>query len=210
MRLFYSPTSPFVRKVLVVAHETGLRDRIETVRAVVSPQRPNRELAPFNPLMTVPTLVDDAETTLFGSQVICAYLDALHEGPRLIPESGAAHWRVMVHQALADGMLEAGLKLREDEHRRAETHDDAWASGQRLKVKQALDEIERRLNEFTCPLDLGQISVAVAIAWLVFRNMAGDIRASWPRLASWSDTIAERPSMRATVPRDDAFTLARK
>ena len=31
MKLYYTPTSPFVRKVLVAAHELGLADRIDHV-----------------------------------------------------------------------------------------------------------------------------------------------------------------------------------
>jgi len=208
MRLFYSPTSPFVRKVLVVAHEAGLAARVETVRAVVSPQRPNAELAAVNPLMKVPTLLDDDGRALYGSQTICEYLDSLHEGPRLVPVSGPERWRVMVRQALADGILEAGLALREDEHRFAEPPEDGWRSGQRLKIRQALDRFEEHADELERPIDLGQIGLAVALSWLEFRNVAGDIRASRPRLARWLDGFAQRPSMRATAPRDDAYTRA--
>ena len=59
MKLFYSPASPFVRKVTVTAHETGLFDRIEPVPTTVAPVQPNPELARQNPLMKLPTLVTD-------------------------------------------------------------------------------------------------------------------------------------------------------
>ena len=37
MKLFYSPTSPFVRKVMVVAHEVGVADRLERLPSAASP-----------------------------------------------------------------------------------------------------------------------------------------------------------------------------
>ena len=53
----------------------------------------------------VPTLVLDDGSALFDSPVICDYLDRLHTGPRMIPESGAARWQVLREQALAtDGV----------------------------------------------------------------------------------------------------------
>jgi len=50
MKLYWSPRSPFARKVLVFAHEAGLAGRIETVRTLVSMTSPNRELMRVNPL----------------------------------------------------------------------------------------------------------------------------------------------------------------
>ena len=59
MKLRYTPRSPFVRKVLVVAHEHGLVDRIELVPTSLSPIQGNDSLALENPLMKVPNLVTD-------------------------------------------------------------------------------------------------------------------------------------------------------
>ena len=50
MKLHWSPRSPFVRKVMVAAHELGLADRIGTVRTVVAMTKVARELLPDNPL----------------------------------------------------------------------------------------------------------------------------------------------------------------
>ncbi len=59
MKIYYSPTSPYVRKVLAVAHELGLADRIERLPAAAHPVNRDREILAHNPLGQVPTLLTD-------------------------------------------------------------------------------------------------------------------------------------------------------
>ncbi|HLY90910.1 MAG TPA: glutathione S-transferase N-terminal domain-containing protein, partial [Acetobacteraceae bacterium] len=91
MKLHWSPRSPYVRKVMVVAHELGLADRIETVRTVVGGTTPHLELMRENPLGKIPTLVLEDGTILYDSPVICEYLDTLHAGEKLFP-AGSENW----------------------------------------------------------------------------------------------------------------------
>src|SRR5580658_9517781 len=90
MKLHWSPRSPFVRKVMIVAHERGVADRIALVRTVVEMTEPHAELMRDNPLSKIPTLVLDDGTVLFDSAVICEYLDALDGTPRLFPRGAKA------------------------------------------------------------------------------------------------------------------------
>ena len=85
MKLLWSSRSPFVRKVMVAAHEVGLADRIRTERVVVAANKPNADVMAVNPLNKIPTLVLDDGTVLYDSRVICEYLDTLHDGPKLFP-----------------------------------------------------------------------------------------------------------------------------
>ena len=87
MKLHWSPRSPFVRKVMVVAHDIGVADRIECVRTVAAMMKPHPDLMLDNPLSKIPTLVLDDGTIIYDSPVICEYLDQLHAGPRLVPAS---------------------------------------------------------------------------------------------------------------------------
>src|SRR5262245_6652742 len=112
MKLYYSAASPFVRKVMVTAQECGLAGRVSQEPLSTIPTKPNAELAKINPLMKLPTLVDDDGTTLFESSLICQYLDTLHRGRRLVPESGPARWRTLKLEALADGVCDAGILMR--------------------------------------------------------------------------------------------------
>jgi hypothetical protein len=88
MKLRYSPTSPFVRKVMVAAIETGLIERIEKIPTAVTPIKPNDDVARDNPLVKVPALTTDDGLILYDSPVICEYLDSLNGGAKLFPPSG--------------------------------------------------------------------------------------------------------------------------
>src|SRR6476620_10929557 len=117
MKLHWSPRSPFVRKVMVVAHETGLVDRLTCVRTVVAMKAPNAALLPDNPLSKIPTLVLDDGSPLYDSKVICEYLDTLHERIKLFPVEGPARWTALRRQALGDGFLDFLLLWRHERER---------------------------------------------------------------------------------------------
>ncbi len=112
MQLYAVSPSPFVRKVLVVAMETGLADRIEHVSSATTPTAPDMALTCFNPIGKLPTLLMDSGTALYDSRVICEYLDSLQDEIRLFPSDSADRWRVLRCQALADGVLDAAVLIR--------------------------------------------------------------------------------------------------
>ena len=202
MKLYYSAASPYVRKVMVTAIEAGLDGRIEQVPTAVMPTKPNADIAKDNPLMKVPTLVTDDGQVLYDSRVICEYLDSQHAGTKLIPAAGADRWRVLRWQAMADGITDAGLLCRYEAVVRAEDKRSAeWTAGQMAKVTQGLDMAEADSALLSGPITLGQIALACAIGWLEFRNVAGDIRKTRPRLTAWYDAFSRRPSMQATTPK---------
>lgn len=202
MKLYYAITSPFVRKVMVTAHETGLADRIQQIPTQVMPTNPNLELAKQNPLMKLPTLVDDHGDELYESSLICQYLDSLHTGHKLVPASGRNKWRVLRLEALADGIMDAGILLRyEDLFRKPELRNQDWIKGQTTKIKNGLDALEHNIDWLAGDLNLGQIAAACAIGWLEFRKPIGDVRAGRPKLTAWYEEFAQRPSMQATIPK---------
>jgi glutathione S-transferase len=202
MKLYYTPTSPFVRKVLVAAHELGLADRIETVLLRPTPTQADATLSRDNPLNKIPALVLDDGASLYDSPVICEYLDALAGGGRLLPAASPARWDVLRAQALADGVLDASiLVFYERLHRPKELHWDAWLAGQTQKALQGLDALDALAPRFGDAPDLGQVAAACAVGWLEFRAPFGDVRAGRPALAAWYERFAARPSMTATAPR---------
>ena len=75
MQLAYSPTSPYVRKVMVLLHETGQLDDVALQDQSGTPLAPADTLLPKNPLGKVPALERPDGPTLYDSRVICAYLD---------------------------------------------------------------------------------------------------------------------------------------
>jgi glutathione S-transferase len=197
MKLFYQTHSPYARQVLVLAHEIGLADRLEVTHHETSPTRRNEAVFAVNPLGKVPVLVLDDGFALFDSGVICDYLDGLHGGLRLIPPSGPARWRALRLQAVAHGISDAGSAVRhETERRPAPYRYPAMCDGQTRKLIAAYDFLERE-SALDGPLDLGQIALATALSWIEFRNLPG-FRDGRPRLQSWYDGFAQRPSMLAT------------
>src|SRR4051812_26133977 len=106
MKLHWSPRSPFVRKVMIVAHELGLAERLACVRTVAATTKPHAELMRDNPLSKIPTLVLDDGTVLYDSRVICEYLDGLHSGRKLFPTDPKARMVALRRQALGDGALD--------------------------------------------------------------------------------------------------------
>jgi glutathione S-transferase len=201
VKLYYTPTSPFVRKVLVSAHELGLAERIENVFLRPSPTQADPVLSRENPLSKIPALVLDDGSSLYDSPVICEYLDALAGGGRLLPASGASRWDALRTQALADGILDAGiLVFYERLSRPADLHWEAWLEGQSQKARQGLDALEAQASRFAETPDVGQIAAACAFAWLEFREPLGDVRAGRPALTAWYERFSARPSMQATIP----------
>ena len=200
MKLYYSSASPYVRKVLVCAHECGLSDQIELVPTKVVPSEPNRDYARVAPLMKVPSLERDDGSVLFDSAVICEYLDSKSKGPRLFPAPGDARWQALRLHALADGILDAAVLCRyENVVRPAELRWKAWIDGQLLKVDQALDFLEHNAGELE-GLHIGAVGVGCALGYLDFRYADRNWRGGRPKLAAWWETASRRPSFEKTVP----------
>jgi glutathione S-transferase len=200
MKIYYSVTSPFVRKCLVSAHELGLRERLELVSAAPHPVNRDAALVAVNPLGKVPTLITDEGSVIFDSRVICEYLNTLGDG-QLIPAPGLARWRVLTDQTLADGMLDAAVLTRYETNARPEAlRWDGWIGGQLEKVSCGLAELERRAGELAGRIDVGTIAIGCALGYLDFRYASMAWRARHPAMAAWYAAFAQRESMKTTQP----------
>ena len=200
MKLYYSATSPYVRKCLVSAHELGLRERIELLPATPHPVNRDRALVVRNPLGKVPTLVTEDGTVLYDSRVICEYLNALGDG-HLIPKQPAARWPIYRDEALADGILDAAVLVRYETFARPESlRWKDWIDGQLDKVTCSLAEIEGRAATLDQRVDVGTIATACALGYLDFRFAALGWKHTYPKTAAWFERFAARESMLATRP----------
>ena len=195
MLLFHTPTSPFVRKVTVLAREIGAP--LETTFLRPTPLQADPTLSKENPLNKIPVLVTP-DGPLYDSAVICEYLDREN---KMIPASGAARFRVLRLQALCDGILEAGVAIfYEKTTRPPELHFEPWLRGQAVKLNQALDALELEVVSFSSTVDLAQICAGITLGWLEFRKPVGDIRENRPKLFRWYEAFRQRPSMKDTEP----------
>lgn len=200
MKLFYSPTSPYVRKVMVLLHETGQLADVELVNAGGSPLDPAPELLGKNPLTKVPALERPDGVTLFDSRVICAFLDDRARAG-LYP-AAPTRWETLTLEALADGILDAALlmtyeaRLRPEEKRMAE-----WVDGQWSKTERACAALTSRwMSHLAGPLDMGQIAVGCALGYVDLRHDARGWRRNNDALAAWFETFESRPAMLETRP----------
>ena len=202
MKLRYSTTSPYVRKVLVAAIEVGQKDKIEII--LTNPWDPETDLPGDNPLGKVPTLITEDEKTLLNSSVICEYLDCLHEGPPLFPPAGDLRWQALRWQVLGDGILDASV-LRRVENKFREKHLQSadWIARQKKTIERVLTALEGEVTLIgQSPLTIGHISVGCALGYLDLRFPQDDWRAGHPALAAWYTDFSKRRSMAATVPKD--------
>jgi glutathione S-transferase len=199
MKLHWSPRSPFVRKVMIVARETGLIDRIDCVRTRVAMVEPNLALLPDNPLSKIPTLVLEDGSAIYDSRVICDYLDTLHSGQRLIPSEPRARLQVLCRQALADGFLDALLLWRNERDRPEERRSQPHLAAFRLKKDAVLDRLERDVAGFAdLPFDLAHIATGCTLSYMDFRFPDENWRDGHPALAKWHEGFEARPSVLAT------------
>ncbi len=201
MKLFYSPASPFARKVLVAAHETGAISRLETELAAVTPVAPNADIGAANSLGKIPTLVLDDGTGLFDSRVICEYLCSLAGDTALFPTSGDARWQALRLQSLGDGICDTAVGLRYELALRPEGQRWAeWIEKQRERLNRTFTQLENEIAGQVGTMTIGSAAVACALAYIDFRMPELEWRSGRPALTSWHETISARPSMVATVP----------
>lgn len=198
MKLHYSPTSPYVRKVLACAIARGIDGEIERVRT--NPHQSPPSLLADNPLSKVPCLVTDDGLALFDSPVICEYLDSVGDGPPMFPP-GAARWRALKLQALGDGILDAAVGRRGEQGKPREAARDAWMERQKTAVERAVALLESE-PPHRVP-DIGSIAVACALGYLDFRFAAEPWRERHPNLAAWYEEFSAHPALARTAP-DDA------
>ena len=196
VKLHWSPRSPFVRMVMVAAHELNLANQLTLVRTVAAMSEVNPQLSADNPLNKLPTLVLEDGTAMFDSRVILRVLDTdgrLHPPGR---EEGlaAARW-----QAMGMGLLDLLVLLRNERDRpenlRSHAHMTAW----KQKIANSLDWLEARASELAArPFDIGHIAVGCALGYLDLRFGEMDWRAGRSTLAQWGAVFEARPSALAS------------
>jgi glutathione S-transferase len=203
MRLYHSPTSPYVRKVMILIHEAGLADRVELVPSSGTPLDPGSLPLLQNPLGKVPVL-DTVDGPIFDSRVICRYLDDL-AGAGAYP-TGAALWRTLTLEAMADGILDAALLMVYETRLRPEPlRFQPWTDAQWAKIARALDTLETgwisdlNAGRSGCP-DMGHMALVAALGYVDFRLSGRNWRNGRPMLAAWAEGFMARTSVQATAP----------
>lgn len=193
-QLIYNPASPYARKVLVVAHETG---SLETI-SLKSVQVWEEEAAvrADNPLGKIPVLIHDRLGAVYDSRVICDLLISETGNTALMP-SGDPRWQTERHDALGQGVTDAALSLRADVTRGLDKEPDWYSQRMTRTVMAGVDEMERVLPEFKDTLTLGSIALACALSYIDFRHGHLNWREGRNSLTDWHAETIARPSFAA-------------
>ncbi|WP_265502559.1 glutathione S-transferase [Paracoccus beibuensis] len=203
IRLFHSPASPYVRKVLVTAHERGVADQVELLESAAWPVKRDPNIVRYNASGKVPCLLTEGDQPIFDSRVICAFIDSLGDAQGTVYPSGADRFRILTLEALAESTLDACLLCRyEVALRPEELRWQLWHDSQMEKVDSGLDALEGEwFDLLSRDFNAGSIAAASMLGYLDFRFVDKDWRADHRRLAEWFAEVSKRPSMQETMPK---------
>ena len=201
MKLLGAPASPYTRKVRIVLAEKRIECDFERVDVQPADNPVNRH----NPLGKIPTLVLDDGTALYDSRVIVEFLDNASPLSRLIPEENRERLAVRRWEALADGILDAGLLVRYESQRPQNEQSASWVGKQAARMRRGLAQMQADIAEKPwCQGErytLADIALGCCVGWIGFRSPAGiDWRAEYPGLAQHYDKLMERAAFADSVP----------
>jgi glutathione S-transferase len=201
MKLLAALPSPYTRKVRIVLAEKKIDCEIELVDVYAA----DNPVTPHNPLGKIPTLLLDDGTAVFDSRVIVGFLDSVSPLNRLLPEEKRDRVAVRRWEAVADGVLDAGLLLRYESQRPKAEQSKAWVERQLARMHRAMEHMQAELGERPwCHgerYSLADIALGCCVGWLDFRKPGGvDWHARYPALAAQYAKLMERPAFAETVP----------
>jgi glutathione S-transferase len=201
MKLLSSTASPYTRKVRIVLAEKKIECELEPVDVAPAENPVNTH----NPLGKIPTLILDDGTALYDSRVIVEFLDGKSPISRLIPEELRDRVAVRRWEALADGVLDAGLLVRYEALREQREQSKAWTDKQLGRIKRGMALMAADLGERPwCHAErysLADIAVGCCLGWLNFRKPGGlDWLAEYPGLGKHYEKLMARPAFADTVP----------
>jgi glutathione S-transferase len=201
MKLLAGLLSPYSRKVRVVLAEKKIECEMEQVDVQPVENAANAH----NPLGKIPTLVLDDGTALYDSRVIVEFLDSVSPISRLLPDGTRDRVAVRRWEALADGILDAGILVRYESIRDKKEQSKAWVEKQLARMHRGMAQLSSELGEKTwCHSDrysLADIAVGCCLGWLNVRKPGGtDWVAEYPVVARHYQKLMERPAFADTVP----------
>lgn len=199
MKLIGSYTSPFVRKISVILLEKGIT--FEFINE--QPYNAENGVANYNPLGKVPALVTDEGEIWYDSPIIAEYIDSLGVEPAMLPADPKAALKVRQLEALADGIMDAGLVAVRELARPVEQQSETEQLRQREKISRGLDALERYLQDGTLSVDtvnLATVAIACAIGYLNFRHVSPGWCVDRPLLVKLVENMFQRESFARTQP----------
>lgn len=198
MKLYSSLSSPYARKVRVVAHELGLSDLIDEIHC--DPFAPPPELLAANPLSRIPTLVTERGEALPDSTLVIEYLQTRGRGLTALPR-GSKRWAALRRAHVAEGVINAAFATVIEKRRPEGIRHVAFLDRQADVIRRSIAVLDLEAAELIVDTpSVVEISAGVALAYLDLRMPYLEWRKGHEPLERWFTVFAERPSMMATQP----------
>ena len=196
IRLYGTITSPFVRRVRIVAAELGLECELLESASDAGQAR----LREVTPIWKVPVAELDGQL-VFDSHVITELLLARVPGGPLAPLAlGDLTARNVI--SVADGALDSLINAFYFAKEGIAPDKAAYLQKQHARAENALSWLDRRAQGLwltpTKKLGLPEIAVGTALAWMRFRDVYPIARHA--RLMTVLEALEERPSFQNTRP----------
>jgi len=197
MELFYSLTSPYSRKILLVLKHLGMDDKV-TLTPINPLLDDTARLTKVNPLGKIPALILDNGEVIFDSPLIVEVLFHMVEGPALSFEERLKQQKL---HALADGMMDAAVSA-QMERRRPDAEPSAfWMTRWRDALLRALAEVEKNMIRDADDWHIGSMALACALDYICFRHPDIAWRNDRPLTFAWYRTAMRKDIMIKTDPR---------
>jgi glutathione S-transferase len=199
MKLLGSRTSPYVRKARLMLLEKNIPHEY----VLDPPTSPDSLVLKVNPLGRIPALILDDGFCVFDSAVITDYADMLNDKPILIPRDPAARLRVKRWEALADGIMDSAIVVRNEVLRPPEKQQAATLELHNDAVSKALEYAAQLLGDRAwcegADITLADLALVSALLYLDLRQPERDWRGAHPNLAAWFAQMCMRESVRTTL-----------
>lgn len=200
MKLLSATPSPYARKVRITLAEKGLPFELLTE----VPWNADTATPRHNPLEKVPVLILDDGTTYYESRFILEYLEIKHPDPPMFPKDPDEFLAAKRLEVLMDGICDAAVLVIFERQRAEELRSAPWEERQMRKIEGGFKEVDCLVpEEGFCVgnrFGLGDIAVVSLLDYIALR--LPDIR--WqdahPNLVAFQKRMADRPSIRDTVP----------
>lgn len=200
MKLYGSTTSPYVRKVRLVA----LEKKIDLEFILDHNQMPDYQAGRLNPLGKVPLLQLDENTVIFDSPVIAEYIDNLSPNRKLIPNTSRERMMVKRWEALCDGICDAAIMIVMENRREKFKIEPAVIAAQTQKIENGLAFCAKELGKheycFGNQITLADLALITMLDYLAFRMPQIDWRNAYPQLSHYHQRLSVLPHIQETIP----------
>jgi glutathione S-transferase len=186
MKFYYTKTSPFARKCLMLAIEVGIENQLQLVNLSQSGsfQLPEH-FEKINPLYKIPALETADCGVIIDSPLICLYLNSLSKNRSLYSDNFKMRLYQLKLEAVADGLLDAAILRRYEALREPQLQSKDFDNKQFIKIKASLGFLENEVKNFKTPLCIGELAVLSSLAYLNFRFKHELWLSDFSKLSSW-------------------------